>query len=371
MIKIIHCADLHLDSPFSASTLQRAKNKRELLRGTFTSLILYAQMEKADIMLLPGDIFDSEYVSRQTVSLLVSQFEKVPECRFVISPGNHDPYKSGSPYMHEKFPSNVYIFSSPLLSKFSFDDINTDVYGFAFTSEAMETNPFSSKRPEDESRINILSCHGDNTSSGSKYCPINVSDIESSGFDYVALGHIHNSDGVHKAGETYYAYSGCPEGRGWDECGEKTVINLKCEKTAGVFRPYFSFKSLTDRRYEQAQVNVGGCTSFSQVLEALSHFVAEQRYGGGTSLRLTLTGEVSSDVIIPTSTIEEKISGPGYVEVIDKTSPMLDCDELEGDLTIRGAFYAQLKPMLNSENDDERCLAQQALRLGLEYLKKM
>ncbi len=371
MIKIIHCADLHLDSPFSASTPQRAKNKRELLRGTFTSLILYAQVEKADIMLLPGDLFDTEYVSRQTVSLLVSQFERVPDCRFVISPGNHDPYRTGSPYMHEKFPPNVYIFTSPLLSKFRFDDINTDVYGFAFTSDAMETNPFASKRPDDESRINILSCHGDITSGSSKYCPISVSDIESSGFDYIALGHIHNSDGVQRAGDTYYAYSGCPEGRGWDECGEKTVINIKCEKTAGVFRPSFSSKSLTDRRYEQARIDVGGCTSFSQVLDAVENFVNERRYGGGTSLRLTLTGEVASDVVISASTLEEKISGPGYVEITDATSPMLDCDELENDLTIRGAFYAQLKPMLDSKNDDERRLAEQALRLGLEYLKKI
>ncbi len=370
MVKIIHCADLHLDSPFSSFGFQTAKLKRELLRGTFTSLMLYARMEKADIMLLPGDIFDTDYVSRDTVNLLVKQFEQIPECRFVISPGNHDPFKESSPYKHERFPSNVHIFSSPMMSKFSFDDIGVDVYGFAFTSEAMETCPVKDRVELDAERINILSCHAD-MSSGSKYCPLTEKDIAASGFDYVALGHIHKSEGVNKAGQTYYAYSGCPEGRGWDETGEKSVIMLKAEKNNGVFDPAFTRKVITRRRYECEAIDATGVTDNGDAAELISNFIHEKRYDSDTSVRIILRGEVKMDTILSPSVIADSIKGVSHIEIKDETAPLLDIAELKNDPTVRGAFYSQLEPMLESDNEEEKRLACEALRLGLQVLGKM
>ncbi len=370
MVRIIHCADLHLDSPFSSFGFQTAKLKRELLRGTFTSLILYARMEKADIVLLPGDIFDTDYVSRETVSMMVKQFEQTSECRFVISPGNHDPYKESSPYKHEKFPSNVYIFSSPVISKFSFDDIGVDVYGFAFTSEAMETCPIKADVELDGTKINILSCHGD-MSSGSKYCPITEQDIASSGFDYVALGHIHNSDGVCKTGDVYYAYSGCPEGRGWDETGSKSVIMMKAEKHDGVFEPVFTRKQLTKRRYESGSLDVTGAVGNNEIIDAVNTLVKEKKYDTETSLRVILRGELRSDAVLSEKVIADSIRGVGYVEIKDETVPLLDTSELESDPTVRGAFYSQLRPMLESDDENVRKTACEALKLGLQALGKM
>ncbi len=370
MVKIIHCADFHLDSPFSSFGFQAAKLKRELLRGTFTSLILYARMEKADIVLLPGDIFDTDYVSRDTVNLLVKQFEQTSECRFVISPGNHDPYKESSPYKHEKFPSNVYIFSSPMMSKFSFDDIGVDVYGFAFTSDAMETCPVRGGVELDSDKINILSCHAD-MASGSAYCPLTENDIALSGFDYVALGHIHSSDGVHKTGNTYYAYSGCPEGRGWDEVGEKSVIMMKAEKQNGSFDPSFTRKVLTKRRYESGSLDVTGVTDNNQIIEVINALVREKKYDQDTSLRVILRGEIRSDTVLSAKVISDNIKGVGYIEIKDETSPLLDTAELESDPTVRGAFYDQLSALLNSDDESERRLAGEALRLGLQALGKM
>ncbi len=369
MVKIIHCADLHLDSPFSSFGFQTAKMKRELLFGTFTSLILYARMEKADIMLLPGDIFDTEYVSRQTVAKMIKQFEQT-DCRFVISPGNHDPYRDASPYKHEKFPSNVYIFSSPVISKFSFDDIGVDVYGFAFTSSAMETCPIRSGAELDANKINILSCHADMTS-GSATCPITEDDIAHSGFDYVALGHIHNSDGVKKAGDVYYAYSGCPEGRSWDETGAKSVIMLKAEKKDGVFEPVFTRQQLTKRRYEKEMLDITGATGNAEVIDSVNALIREKRYDRDTSVRITLRGELTSDVILSAKTISDSINGVGAAEISDETVPLLNTAELESDPTVRGAFYAQLAPMLGSDDEQTRKTAYEALKLGLAALGRV
>ena len=345
MIKILHCADIHLDSPFSLSDVKKANTRRALQRGTFTSIMLYARTEKVDLMLLPGDIFDTEYVTRDTAALLVKEFEQASSCRFVIAPGNHDPFSENSPYARLKFPSNVYIFNSPSLTKFSFDDINTDVYGFAFTSDSMAVNPFASQKPADSGRINILCCHGDITP-GSSTCPVTVSDIENSGFDYVALGHIHNSSGVQKAGNTYYAYSGCPEGRGFDECGKKSVILAIFAKEGGHFHAEFAAKQMTKRRYEKITVDVAGAENTPSVIDKVNEAVRENKFDSDTTLRVTLTGDVSPSLIISTEAVKDAVGGLYYIEVIDKTRPCPEIADLESDPTIRGAFYSELKEKL-------------------------
>lgn len=370
MIKILHCADIHLDSPFSLSDVKKANTRRALQRGTFTSIMLYARTEKVDLMLLPGDIFDTEYVTRDTAALLVKEFEQASGCRFVIAPGNHDPFSENSPYAKLKFPPNVYIFNSPSLTKFSFDDINTDVYGFAFTCDSMAVNPFAGQKPADSDRINILCCHGD-ISTSSRTCPISVSDIESSGFDYVALGHIHNSDGVQKVGNTYYAYSGCPEGRGFDECGKKSVILAIFAKENGHFHGEFAAKQMTKRRYERITVDVTGAQTTPSIIEKVSEAVKEGKFDADTTLRVTLVGDVSPSLIISTEAVGESVTGLYYIEVIDKTRPCPEIADLEGDPTIRGAFYSELKEKLQSADGEERATAERALRLGLAALYRM
>ena len=84
MLKILHMADLHLDSPFSLQNADTAQAMRQMMRGTFTSAMLYARSEKIDLVLIPGDVFDTGYAARDTLALLRSEFEKSPEIRFII-----------------------------------------------------------------------------------------------------------------------------------------------------------------------------------------------------------------------------------------------------------------------------------------------
>ena len=188
MIKILHCADLHLDSPFSLDDIKKSEIRRAELRGAFTSMMLYAKTEGVDIMLMAGDLFDSEYVSRDTAALMSREFSSNPNCRFVIAPGNHDPYTPESVYARVTFPDNVYIFDGDKLSYFAFDELGVDVYGYAFTSPALRANPFAGKRPRNPDRLNLLCAHGELGAVASQYCPIPLSDVRESGFDYIALG---------------------------------------------------------------------------------------------------------------------------------------------------------------------------------------
>ena len=367
MPKIIHTADIHLDAPFSLLDVQKAQMRKNELRETFASIILLAKSEKADIVLISGDLFDGGFVTKETMMLLVSLFSSAPECRFVIAPGNHDYICGGSPYKKEEFPSNVYIFDKEEISCFSFPEIGVDVYGYAFTSEGYMENPLAEQVALDRSRINILAAHAD-VGGRSKYCPLSVSDIERSGFDYVALGHIHQGGKVHTAGNTYYAYSGCPEGRAFDECGTKGVIVGDFSKNGGKFKAVFTNKRTGKRRFEKMNVDITGSEKQEALLACIKTAVEKEGYGSDILLRVRLTGKISPEVTLRPDKIEASALGVFYLEIEDASVPLLNYEELKNDISIRGAFFRELLPLLESENEEERRTAADALRYGLAAL---
>ena len=370
MVKILHTADIHLDSPFSLFDVKKAQVRRSEMRGTFTSLMMYAKMEKFDIVILAGDVFDSEFATKETMELIVSQFEQNPDCRFIIAPGNHDPLTPKGAYSKVEFPSNVYIFNSDDVTKISFDDIGVDVYGWAFTDTEKEENPL--RRGDialDKSKINILAVHADMSAADSVYCPMTEADIERSGFDYVALGHIHAGGEVKKAGNTYYAYSGCLEGRSFDECGPKGAIVCNVNSEGGGKEFTFSQKRFSRRRYEKGAVDVSDTKSTEDVVEKIKALVKKYGMGDDTLLRVRLFGTVSPSWKIDMSKLNEQTFGLFYIEVRDETLPLLDYEALMEDISIRGAFFRELLPKLKSDDAEERRIASAALRYGLAALE--
>lgn len=367
MPKIIHAADIHLDAPFSLCDVQKAQVRKNELRGAFSSLILFAKTEKADMVVLSGDVFDSGFVTKETTSLLLSQFASFPECKFVIAPGNHDPYTQKSPYAKEVFPPNVYIFNEDRMQCFSFDDIGVDVYGFAYTSESCPVLPPFDAHALNRDRINLFVAHCD-LNGHSTYCPITTADLARSGFDYAALGHIHKGGDVGLAGATYYAYSGCLEGRSFDECGLKGVIVCEFGKEGGRFSVKFANRRLCRRHYERLSVEITGVADQKELAERVRAAIVAAGYGTDTLLRVHLSGRVSSDSKLNADALDAQELGVFYLETENASLPTLDGEALKNDISVRGAFYRELLPKLESGDEAERKLAAAALRYGLAAL---
>ena len=108
MLKILHAADLHLDSPFSALDERKAELRRGELRAAYQALIAYAVHQKVDLVLLAGDLFDTEFVTRETLAVLTDGLGRL-DCPVVIAPGNHDCAAPGSVWQKDIFPDNVFI----------------------------------------------------------------------------------------------------------------------------------------------------------------------------------------------------------------------------------------------------------------------
>ena len=246
-------------------------------------------------------------------------------------------------------------------------NINTSIYGYAFTATELDRCPFIGTHPTDKSRINILMAHGEIGKSVSIKCPIPNEAISETGYDYVALGHYHDFSGIKQLGSSYYAYCGCLEGRGFDERGDKGAIIGIAEKEleTGKFNLGAKFIRFSKRRYESEKLDISGCRTNADVVGRLAELISEKKYGEDTALRVKLTGSVAGELRISEEFISAQFPQLFLLRLNDETLPLLDADQLSRDPTIRGAFYETLRPMLESADENERELAASALRYGL------
>jgi len=358
MVKVFHCADIHLDSPFSLFSPREAEKRRTELRAAFTSALMYAREKKADLFLISGDLFDGDYVTRDTRELLVREFAKCGDMKIFISPGNHDPYSVGSVYDTTEFPENVYVFKGER-EIISLDDIGVDVYGFGFTSKNYISSPVSGWSIKDRSKINILVTHGDMVGSGEMTGPITKQEIAASGFDYIALGHIHKPTGLLSENGVFYSYPGCIEGRSFDELGYKGAMYGTVDKG----NVDMALKRFSKSRYEWISVDISGVNEKMEALDVIRNAI--RQYTDDTALRLTLTGELKNAFVILPNEIGKGCEYPYYIEIIDQTYITPDLGELEQSNTLKGIFVRKITEQMRAFHPESE--EYQTLSLALKY----
>ena len=370
MIKIFHTADVHLDSPFTGLNPRSAELRRNELRQTFMSMMTAAKRADADLMLIAGDLFDGTSVSRDTVRMLCREFETFGRPVF-IAPGNHDPASPGSVWQRVTFPDNVHVFTSTEpegidLSDEDGGDTGVTVYGFGFTAPDLETVPIAGWAADDPGRINLLVCHCDMTAQKSTDCPVTAAHLTAFGADYAALGHIHNPPPP--GPDNRWAYPGCPEPRGIDECGPKGAVIAQIEKKDGVSSVALRRIRFSRRRYEKADLDCTGCDSNDDVRVRIRELAASSGWGNDTLCSLRLTGFVSPALLIDTETLSEEDFGLFSLRLTDDTRPDASPDEMAADPGIRGALWRELEPEFESADPRRREVALRALRYALSAL---
>ena len=363
MVRILHAADFHLDSAFTGLNEQQARQRRQESRDLTRRMVEYANDHGVQLMLLAGDLFDSDCVTRDTCELLAGQFASFPTCRFFISPGNHDPYNDASVYKRMEWPDNVHIFTGEK-ERVRLDELGVDVYGVGFTGKTCLSSPVVGYPALDKSRLNILVCHGEVGVPLSANGPITKAEIAQSGFDYIALGHIHAPSGLLREGDTQYAYPGCLESRSFDEPGYHGALFGELSKESNGLR----FVRFSKRRYERTVVDIGGCADKIEAVERIRAGI--RRYTEDTALRLTLTGEVADSFLITPADIGRGCEYPWHIEIIDKTLPTPDYLALERESTLRGVFYSKMKACIEAAEPDSEdyIIALNALKYGLGAL---
>ncbi len=349
MIKFLHAADLHLDSPFRALPPEKAAARRREQRAQLDALAELCNTERCDLLLLAGDLFDSDAARRDTEEALTRSL-RACRARVFIAPGNHDFYAPGCPYDGD-WPENVHIFKSEKPEAVVLEDLNCAVWGAAFNGSA--AGPLlKGFRVEDPSLVNLMVLHGDAETPSSPYNPVAADEIEASGLDYLALGHRHAAGGPFRAGAATYAWPGCPMGRGFDETGQKGVYLGEASKE-GVS---LDFRTLPGRRYEILRVEAGS-DPLAAIEAALPPDTAEDIY------RVILTGQAEPPDL---KKLEEALGERFYgLTLRDETTPPRDLWAEAGGDSLKGLFLKTLEV----KRKDDPALCDLAARLGIAALE--
>lgn len=359
MIKILHTADLHLDSAFEGLGAGKAAVRREEQRGLLTRLAELAVSENVDLVLLAGDLFDSTNTYSQSLQELVRALRMIPAPVF-ISPGNHDFYDAHSAYTKLVLPENVHIFTKNAIECVELPGLRARVYGAAFTEKysAPLLRDFTAERTDGV--LNLLCLHGEVGVRESVYDPISLDELARSGIDYAALGHIHKASGLLRAGRTWYSWPGCPEGRGFDETGDKTVSIVELCDEGCTLRPV----RISTRCYESVRVDVTGIDPLLAVHTQLDDDTVRDIY------RITLTGE--TDTPPDMNHLRRNLSDLFFeLQLRDETHLRRSLWDNADDDTLRGVFLNKLKAKYDAARDDaERRLVEQAARWGLAAMDR-
>ncbi len=339
MIKILHSADWHLDAPLGFSDeAQRSKLRKELAKIPMKIAALCKE-KQCDILLLSGDLFDGAYAA-DTLQNLKAALQSL-EIPVFIAPGNHDFVGSDSPWLTETFPDNVHIFTHPAIESISVPELNCRVYGAGYVSMDCP-GLLADFTPSHTETYAIGILHGDPTQVSSPYCPITKEQVKGTGFDYLALGHIHKGDSF-LAGKTLCAWPGCPMGHGYDETGEKGVLLVTLADTATA-----EFIPLDTPRFYDWELNA------QQGLDSVLPPVGNENF-----YRITLTG--TSEPLDLAQMRKDYARFPNLL-LRDNTVPPVDIWGSAGADTLEGMYFG----LLREENSQQATLAAKISRQILD-----
>ena len=356
-LRILHTADLHMDSPFEGLGASKASVRRGEQRDLLGRIAALAAAEQVDLVLFSGDLLDSDNTFYETGEELIRALRQIRVPVF-IAPGNHDFYSERSPYARLKLPENIHIFTENEIRCVDCGELGFRVYGAAFTDRRSGPLLRGFHAERTEGVYNILCLHGEVGVRDSIYDPISEDELARSGIDYAALGHVHKASGLCLAGSTWYSWPGCPEGRGFDETGEK-FVNLITLTDDGDCR--LEQRSIAMRRYETLAVDVTGDDPLLAIHTQLPDDSVRNIY------RITLTGEL--DEAPDLSRLRQNLSELFFeLQLRDETRPRRSLWERAGDDTLRGLFLKKLKKQYDDAPDDERRMIEQAARWGLAAL---
>ena len=267
MLKFIHAADLHLDSPLQR--LERYEGApvdavRSASRRALENLVDLALSETVDLVLFAGDIFDGDWKDYNTGLYFVSQLSRLEMAGiavFIVS-GNHDAASRMTRSL--PYPPNVHVFSSRKPETRVIEPLRVAVHGQGFATAAVVDN-LASRYPDAlAGHFNIGLLHTSLTGrpGHENYAPCTLDDLASRGYDYWALGHVHQFEIV--SHDPAAVFSGAIQGRQIRETGPKGCVLVTVAEGQG---PEPVHLALDVIRWARLTVDLSGAAIFDQILE--------------------------------------------------------------------------------------------------------
>lgn len=349
--------------------------RRQSLRDVFQGIVKRANEWPADALLIAGDLFEHERVTRDTVAFLHSLFESLAPIPVVIAPGNHDPFVPDSPYATELWPDNVFIFREPDWQAIPLAEGRLIVHGFAFDGPDISKNPFGTLTiPSSEKNVvHVALAHGSERGhhppDKTEYAPFDGTAAAVKGLHYLALGHFHSVTPIEGPFSTIMYYSGAPEGHGFNAPGERHYLEVEITadgrenhaENGVIVTPVRSSRV----QYITTSLDCASFESTQDVVEAVRRIAKD----ADTSLvaRIDLTGKTGLSLQSEIPALRDAVARDfEYVELNDKTEGEDDYPALASQETSLGVFVRALNTEIDDATDPaRRQLLERAREVGV------
>ena len=354
-MKLIHCSDIHLDSKINELPKEKRNVRKEEIISTFEKMCTFAVSNGVTAIIISGDMFDKEKITTKTLSRVINVITKASSVDFLYLPGNHE--QNGFLSNKENFPPNLKCFED---SWTAFDYGEVSINGIILNENNSSVVYDSLKL--DQTKINIVALHGQVAGYKTKDDAeiISLPLLKDKGIDYLALGHYHSysyGDIDHRG---KYVYSGCLDGRGFDEVGEKGFVLIETSN-GKITHQFIEFSS---RELFEIKVSVEGLKDYIQVRERVFSLLGE-KVSPNSLVKVVLIGERAPELDLDVNGLTYSLNNAYfYAKVKDETSVIVNVNDYDTDKSVRGEFVRLVvESNLAKEEKDE------ILKTGLSALK--
>lgn len=353
-MKIIHCADLHLESRMTSNlSADKARERRSELLETFRRMVEYAVENGVKAIIIAGDMFDTRKATLSARNRVITAIAGNPGLDFYYLRGNHDAdnFLSHS----EEIPENLHLFGE----KWTSYELSCGVV--VTGAEPDGSTGICSSLRLDTSKVNIVVMHGQESdrSGPDLVC---LRELQNRGIDYLALGHVH----FYKEGKLdsrgRYCYPGCLEGRGFDECGEHGFVLLNIDESGRVASEFVPFAR---RRLYATEIDITGCMTTDDIAGRIKLRLNEEGCGPGSLLKLILKGRVDVECEKNTELLLSRFKDDYYfVKIDDRSALRVDYETFLDDISLKGEFIRTVRAAKDL-SDEEKA---EIIRCGIHAL---
>lgn len=332
-MKLIHCADLHLDAKMNTYlTKEQAKERKNEILLTFTRMVDYAVENDVKVIMIAGDLFDTTAISATAKNTVWDAITSHPTIDFIYLQGNHD-VDSFLTKVNE-IPTNLKLFSEEWTS-YSYGNIV--ISGLELSEENLATRYPSLTLMHEN--YNIVMLHGQLTEYKNKkvWEGISLNELRNKNIDYLALGHVHGFVKDRLDARGIYCYSGCLEGRGFDECGEKGFVLLDIDETDR--RAEITFVPIATRTLYTLAVDVSGVNTTQEAARCIKEALEKANYSKDSLVKIDMVGKIAVESEINADFLQDMFADEFYFEKVkDSTQISADYGDYENDASLKGEF---------------------------------
>ncbi|HVY28467.1 MAG TPA: DNA repair exonuclease [Polyangiaceae bacterium] len=297
-MKLVHAADLHLDSALHGLSRYESAPAEEIrgaTRRAFVALTELCLEERAELLAISGDLFDGDWRDVSTGLFFAAQLTKLCEAgvRVVWIRGNHDAVSQIRRSV--RLPEQVLQLSADKPETRVFEDVGIAVHGQSFAKRDVTEDLAAGYPARVAGALNVGLLHTalDGRSGHDRYAPCKVETLVNRGYEYWALGHVHQREVVHS--QPYVVFPGNLQGRHARELGEKgaTLVSFEGDRITAV-----EHRALDAVRWAELRVDASRSETVDDVLGSVQRALSlqsEAAQGRLLAFRVRLSGATALD----------------------------------------------------------------------------